>query len=178
MKKGLLFFILCVSTMLTRAQGDTTKAQTRIEAFSNSKSRLIHKVYYAVGPSKAVDVKVLTIRDLVSESVQKGVVLSWFVSIGTYSTADYQAFLDADELEDLIKAVTKLITIIKANVQESYTEYIFRTRGGFSIAIFSEVGKPWTVSVENRFTKSYKSFKPEDLEKLNQSLIMCRERVK
>jgi hypothetical protein len=67
--------------------------------------------------------------------------------------------------------LTKSVTIVKANVQESYSEYIFKTRGGFKVSIFSEVGKPWNAAIGNRLTNSFKSFKPEELDKLNQAII-------
>lgn len=178
MKTHLTYFVAAVLlSNFTFAQEDSTKVATRIEAFSKRKSRLLHKVEYTVGNSKAVEVNILTIRDMVAESVERGIVLEWDVS-RSYTVDIFRTYLDSDEVEDLIKVVTKLISIIKANVQESYTEYVFSTRGGFKIAIFSEVGKPWTASIENSRVGSHKFFKLDELEKLNQSLIVGRDRIK
>lgn len=172
----IMIFAMLANVALAQ-QKDSTKADTKIEAFSKKKSRLFHKVEYSVGTSKLVKVNVLTIRDVVTDETEKGVVLEWEES-GTYSIRTFRSYLDKDEVEDVIKAITKLISVIKANVQESYTEYVFSTRGGVKIAIYSEVGKPWTATIENSRVNSFKSFKVDDLEKLNQSLIVSRDRIK
>jgi hypothetical protein len=177
MKKISLFSFILFISQFVFGQSDSTNLTT-IEAFSNTQSTLIQKIYYSVGTSKQFDVQVLSVKDLVTEKIVKGVIVEWSNPVGTYSVSSYRVFLDSDEIEDLIKALTKLVTIVKANTQESYSEYIFKTRGGFKVSIFSEVGKPWNAAIGNRLTNSFKSFKPEELDKLNQAIIKCRDRVK
>ena len=116
---------------------------------------------------------------MVTEKIEKGLVIAWTNPIGTYSTSDYRVFLDSDEVEDLLKAVTKMVTIVKANVQENYSEYNFTTRGGFMVFIFSEVGKPWRASIKKEgLSNSAKFFQPQELDNLLQSLIKGRDRLK
>lgn len=179
MKFSILLALSLLAGQFSWSQSDSTKNVTAVEAFLNSQSRLIHKTYYTVGTSRQFDVQVLTIKDMVTEKVKKGIIIEWTNSLGTYSTADYRVFLDSDEVEDLLKAVTKMVTIVKANVQENYSEYNFTTRGGFRVSVFSDVGKPWDASIKKEGrSNSSKFFKPQELDNLLQSLIKGRDRLK
>jgi hypothetical protein len=179
MKFSILLAWSLLASQFLFSQSDSTKNVTAVEAFLNVHSSLIYKTFYTVGNSRQFEVKVLTIKDMMTEKIEKGLVIAWSNPLGTYSTSDYRVFLDSDEVEDVLKAVTKMVTIVKANVQENYSEYNFTTRGGFRVSIFSDVGKPWRASIEKeRFSNSFKSFQPQELDNLLQSLIKGRDRIK
>jgi hypothetical protein len=95
-----------------------------------------------------------------------------------YSSDDKVTFLDADEVDGLIKSLSILKTRILNSTRDNYTEIVFRSRSGFEAGGYFSDNK-WTTFVKlERFDKdSYVFMKPEDFESLFALLQQAKPRL-
>ena len=172
---ALLF--LAVTAIVASPQNPIARPEpaTKIEQFSERSGRLIQKEFIDIGVVKTVDVQVLRLTDLIDGTTTSGVRLSY-----TASNDVKTAFLDADEVDGLIKSIAALKNAFTTQ-KATYTEIVFVSRGGFRAgAYFSPAGSKWTtfIRLERFDTRSSVFMATEDFDKLASLLETGKAQLK
>ena len=102
------------------------------EQFGAQEGTLIERQFLDVGTIKGMTVKVLIIKDLLSETTKTALQLEYYYA-SSYSQHTKVANLDADEIDGLIKSIKKLQTDVFPSNRDTYTEVSFKSRTGFEI---------------------------------------------
>jgi vacuolar-type H+-ATPase subunit D/Vma8 len=140
MKKILLFLFLFCAVCASSQVKTPEKEQSKLEAFSLRSGSLIEKQFTDVGEVKEVKVQVYILTDLISGVKISGLRLSKVVS-DRYSSDSKTAALDLDEIDGLIKSINALKTKVFPSVRTSYTEIVYKSRGGFMAGAYFDRGK-------------------------------------
>jgi hypothetical protein len=178
--KRALFTILWVVVLATvgfsQAQ-PATREQSNIEKFSSKSGTLIQKQFIPLGKLRTVSVELLVITDLVTNAKVAGVRMEYeaYSSLGSDTKI---AFLDADEVDGLVKSINLLKSKVLNTTPDSYTEVVFGSRGGFEAGAYFANGK-WTtfLKLEKYDSHSSVSMKPEDFDQLLDLLQQAKQRL-
>lgn len=174
MKKTLpLIILLCAVCAFSQIK-PVEKEQSKLEAFSLRSGTLIEKQFVDVGEIKDVKVQTYILSDLISGIKISGLRLQKTV-VDRYSVDTKIAALDLDEIDGLIKSITALKTKIFASTRTSYTEVVYKSRGGFTAGAYFDSGK-WTgfLKLEQYDSKSYTYLTPEEFD----SFLLLVQKVK
>jgi hypothetical protein len=168
MKKILLSGLwIVVLAIAGSAQTQTSsREQSNLEKFSARSGTLIQKQFIRLGKLKTVTVELLVITDLVANTKIAGVRMEYEAS-SSLGNDTKTAFLDADEVDGLVKSVNLLKSNVLITTPDNYTEVIFGSRGGFEAGAYFSSGK-WTtfLKLERYDSRSSVYMKPEDFDQL------------
>ncbi|HKP36410.1 MAG TPA: hypothetical protein VJT71_06095 [Pyrinomonadaceae bacterium] len=153
------------------------REQSNIEKFSAKSGTLIQKQFVELGKIKTVTVELLVITDLVTNARVAGVRMEYeaYSSIGSDTKI---AFLDADEVDGLIKSISLLKSKVLNTTPDNYTEVVFGSRGGFEAGAYFANGK-WStfLKLERYDSRSSVSMKPEDFDHLLELLQQAKQKL-
>lgn len=151
-----LFVILLLITAAFTQDKVAPKEQSKLEQFSARSGSLLEKRFVPVGTIKSVKVEVLVLTDLLTNSKISGVRFSY--DTGERYSTEKTAFLDADEIDGLIKSIDYIKTKALPATPESYTEIVYSSRSGFTAGCYYSDSK-WTafMKLERFDTKSFVS---------------------
>lgn len=138
-KTAIIFSILFISfPCIAQNKKDSLQvSKSKLESFSEKAGSMFKKEYFKIAQLHDLTFELLTITNLeTSESVQ-GLRISTTSTIGTTGIT-WAAFLDQDEIDGFLKAVTYMSsTVMKDDFPTNFTEFTFQSRGGFSATIFN-----------------------------------------
>ena len=128
---------------------DTTRdstQQSKIETKLLTKGILVRKEFIPLGiiqsKNTRLDVEILKLEDLTNTGKTYGVKINYETSSG-YSTSTKSAFIDRDEIKDVIIALKKINEEILKTVPNGYTEVIYICRSGYQIGMYYDKSKKW-----------------------------------
>lgn len=122
--------------VVTLAYGQASeKRYTQAEEFSLKSGTLIRKEFIDVGTIKGIEVQVLKVSDLHSGNGISALRLNRSVQ-GRYTSASHTAALDADELDDLMRAINNLKMNVFPTSPYTYTEVTFQSKAGFEAGAY------------------------------------------
>ena len=180
MKKLLPAFVL-IFTAVSFAQiakPTPEKEQSKLEQFSAKSGGLFERRFEPVGTVKGVKVEILSIADLISGLKIMGLRFEYY-AYASYGGDTKTAFLDADEVDGLIKSITMLQSTVFPSTRDVYTEVTYTSRGGFSAGAYY-ANKQWTafVKLEKYDSRSQVTMKPEDFGELLTFLQQAKAKLK
>lgn len=139
MKKNVLIITFLIVGLSCLAQDkDLIQApKSKLEAFSEKAGAMFKKEYFKIAQLHDLTFEVLTITNLSTNESMQGLLISSKSMVGT-TEVTWRAFLDQDEIDGFLKAVTYMsATVMKNDFPTNYTEYTFQSRSGFSASIFN-----------------------------------------
>ena len=138
--KFLTTLLLMCFVLTSFSQVVKEKQLSNAEIFSAKAGTLIEKQFINIGKVKAVDVKILKLKDLNDGSSFSALRLE-YEAVSSYSSDTKIASLDKDEIDGLIKSIKNLQTNIFNTTRDVYTELTFKSRTGFECGAFYDVSK-------------------------------------
>ena len=156
---------------------DTAKKDgvTNIERFSERSGTLIQREFIDVGSIASsgflgsayrCEVQLFITTDLINKITSKGVRFEYHYSGGKDTRLGY---LDADEIDETMKAIKIIQTEILNKKVDNYTEVFFSSRGGFSFGCNSKMQK-WEIYMDlnsnRRSTETLVRLTDSEVEKL------------
>jgi hypothetical protein len=159
------------------AQQNNEAELSNAEKFSAKSGTLIQKVFYPIGTIKECELQVIVYTDLISNTKQKALKLTYEVS-SSYSTDTKTAVLDSDEIDGLMKSIKLIQEKILIAVPTEYTEVSFKSRGGFEAGCFVSKGA-WSsyLKLEKFDGKSYVWIDSSDLTTLYDLLALAKTKM-
>lgn len=145
------FNLLLVVVMLySFASAQTKPAQSneeksKLETITLKTGALLKKEFIDAGTAGRVTVNVLKITDFSTNTTTSGIKLEAAIT-KTYGSSTKSCFLDADEVDALLKSGNHLLNNLN-ELSENYTEYIFRSRDGFQAGAFQSK-KEWKYFIQ------------------------------
>lgn len=103
MKKNTLICFLISIVFIAYSQEKSERNLGNTQLFSEKSGVLIEKTFIDIGKLKGVEIHVLKLKNLNDNTTISGIKFK-DITFGTYSDS-YSAFLDADELDGLIKSL-------------------------------------------------------------------------
>jgi hypothetical protein len=173
--------LVCSAAAQTVKSTDPQAAPTptsKLQQFSSRAGTLIQKDFTPVGDFSGIKVEVLRINDLIGKLSIAGVRLS--KTMGTsYSTDEKIAFLDADEVDGLLKSIDLLRTSVFTSSPANYSEVIFTARAGMEAGgYYSDARWKAFIKLEKYDSRSSVFMQPEDLAKLGDMLVKVKDQLK
>ena len=161
--KKLISFALAIFPFFGFCQ--TGKVQSKLESMSDRSGVLYKNEYTDIGylPTfqnlSKMYVRVLRITDLKTNLTVSGIKVQVDNSF---------AFLDQDEIDGLILALDKMKEMATLPAPANHTEYVFISRVGFQVMIWSNEKKEWNFNVElNKYSLGGLIPFGHDVERLN-----------
>ncbi len=163
MRKMITVIMISFVGITSFGQQNNEKELSNAEQFSSKSGTLIQKVFYTIGTVKKCELQVIEYTDLISNTKQKALKLSYDVVSG-YSTDTKTAVLDTDEIDGLMKSIKMMQEKVMLIVPVEYTEVSFKSRGGFEAGCFVSKGA-WSsyLKLEKFDGKSYVWIDKDDL---------------
>lgn len=149
----------------------TKAASTKIEAFSSRTGIVMIKGFQEVGRIRGTGMVTIDAREYRNASNPKqaeyGVLFE--VKESGRLERENRSFVDADEIDALIQGIDYISGITKSITPLSNFEAEYRTKGDFSIVVFSQSGGELGVAVASgRVGKTNAFLKISDLERLKE----------
>lgn len=149
----------------------TKAASTKIEAFSSRTGIVMIKGFQEVGRIRGTGMVTINAREYRNASNPKQAeygVLFEVIESGRLEREN-RSFVDADEIDALIQGIDYISGITKSITPLSNFEAEYRTKGDFSIVVFSQSGGELGVAVASgRVGKTNAFLKISDLERLKE----------
>ncbi|MDD4492365.1 MAG: hypothetical protein PHV09_07565 [Bacteroidales bacterium] len=180
MKKILLITMLLFAIQFMAQAQEKEKVLSQADQFSSMSGTLIQKEFIEIGKIRALDVKVLKIKDLNSGTKMSALRFE-YTSPGAYSSNTHLATLDTDEIEGLIKTITNIQTNVINTTSPNYTEYIYRSKTGLEFGAFcSKSESNWVpfIKLDKYSNNSLYPLKIEDITKLLELIKKAQEVLK
>jgi hypothetical protein len=150
---------------------------TNLEEFSSRSGTLIQREFTRVGEfASPFRVDVVKVTDLMAKNSLFGVRISG--NVGTGAVRDI-AFLDADEIDHLIRAIDLLKSSAFSTTPDNFTDLVYRTRGGIAIgALYAN--KKWNayLRLDRYDPQTSISIDQNDIETLRSLLLKARESIR
>lgn len=150
--------------------------KSKVEEFTDRQSTLIMKEFIDIGNTRNLTVQVLKVTDMSTREKYSGLVISWVNVVSGISSTTYSTFLDADEIEDLSKALMAMFTVTQSTPL-TYTEYKFQCKSGLQITAFFTNSKQWRASAKNDRYRSSTYFNIDELQKLQGFLQVAKTKL-
>jgi len=177
--KNLILWALVLVPALAFGQ-DTKQAEvSNADLFSAQAGALIEKQFLTIGTVKGIEVNVLKITNLMTNTTTTALRFQYEVK-GQYTSDTKIAVLDSDELDGLIKSIKTLQTVVLPSTKEVYTEVAFKSRTGFEAGAFFSLEKgKWTAYLQlKKFdSKSMVFITPEDLGQILALVESARQKM-
>lgn len=187
MKKSLVICLLMLffSIAVLAQYKPIEKDQSNIEKFSSKSGTLIEKRFVDIGKINGVtfksfvvvEIQVLFLTDMINTGKAVGVRFEF--QMDSSNSGDTQiAFLDQDEVDGLIKSINIIKTKVFLTKPVDYTEVIFTSRSGFSLACYKDNAN-WGLSMkaEKYDRDSNVLLKTEALDTLLDLLQKARQKI-
>jgi hypothetical protein len=163
---GIIFFFI---SSFGQAKQDL---ESKTNVFANQSGTLIKKEFEDIGTLKKLEVRVLSLTDLITNESISSVRLELEKS-SSYSSDKKIAVLDSDEIESLKTSMEIIKNQIFPSAPKNYTEVTYKSRGGFEAGCFLSKGK-WSpyLKLDKYDSDSYLFF---DIENLTEFLILLEK---
>jgi len=168
--KYALFLIALLALQIEGAgqEIDPATRKTNIEKFQNKTSSLILKEYIDIAETRTLSIQVVKMSVLPEKKeAMSGVLISWgTTAIGVFQETG-RAYLDADEIDDVIKGIDSMLKMISGTIPQNYTELELTTRSGLTLTLFPSK-TAWNIALERLGHRQY--IYTDDLSKIRDSL--------
>ncbi len=139
--KRLILFAFLFPSILTFSQSDSPK--TVIEETLSQSGTLVKKEFNRLpiingAYSIKLQITALKITSYTSNTIVSG---------AKFESGKSSTFLDKEELTGLISALNKMKEFSTTPVPENYTEYVFVSKSGLSVSIYSNDKEGWVFSI-------------------------------
>jgi hypothetical protein len=174
--KPLLFTLtLLAFTEISAQVTDPGTGKTKIEEFQSRNGSLILKEYIDIATTRTLNVQVVKMT-LLPEKTNgiSGVLMSWgTTSIGIFQQTG-QAYLDADEIDNVTKGIDTMLKMISGAIPENYTELELSTRTGLKLTSFPSK-TAWNIALERSGHRQY--IFADDLLRIQESLTKAKAQL-
>jgi len=167
--------VLAFQTGVVAQAVEPATPKTKIEEFQSRNGSLILKEYIDVTGTRTLNIQVvkMTLQPDKKETIS-GVLISWgTTSIGIFQQSG-QAYLDADEVDHVIKGIAAMLKMIAEPIPANYTELELSTRTGLKLTLFPSK-TAWNIALERQGHRQY--IYPEDLSKIQESLTTAKGKL-
>ena len=106
---------------------------------------LIERQFIDIGKLKALEVKVLKLKDL-NSGLSKSALRFELSTESRYSSDTKISSLDLEEIDDLIKAIRNLQSSVFPTKPDVYTEVTFKSKTGFEAGVYFDTAKEKWIS--------------------------------
>ena len=154
---------------------DPAAPKTNIEKFQSRTGALLLKEYIDVAETRTLTTQVVKMTLLTErKETMSGVLMSWgTTAIGVFQQTG-QAYLDSDEIDDVIKGLDSMLKMISAAIPQNYTELELSTRSGLKLTLFPSK-TAWNIALERSGHRQY--LYAEDLSKIRESLSAAKGKL-
>lgn len=179
MKRFNLLLVAVVMYSFTSAQNKTAQSneeKSKLETITLKTGALLKKEFIDAGTAGRVSVSILKITDFSTSTTTSGIKLEATVA-KSYGTDTKSCFLDADEIDGLIKSGNHLLTNL-SDQSENYTEYIFKSRDGFQAGAFQSK-KEWKyfIQLDKYDSNSNVYMSKDDFKKMIDLIIAAKAKL-
>jgi hypothetical protein len=174
MKKFLVILLMAL-TLPIYSQEEVPKPLSKIETLSDLTGSFFIKEFRDIVKLKNLTFQLYTLVDLIKQDTTKGIRLTTTVYNNITGTKEYATAIDPDEIDGLIKSIEYTASLIGTK-PSNYTECVYKTRDGFTFAVYYDKKGGWLPSFQlNKYkVDSYIAFKEEDLRSLIAILKGCK----
>lgn len=154
MKQAFLLVIIGLALHSNAQKIDTnvtpdTAINTKIQQALKLKSTTIKKEFIKIDDVRALQFQILVVTDLKSEIKTKGLYLdNQNKIIGSSRTPPRHAYLDENELDDLIEFLINCDKTWKNDKPVNHTEYVYTTNDNLRVSFWTDGGANWKYSIE------------------------------
>lgn len=162
-----LILLMLATSLCAQDLKEKNTATSKAEAFSEQAGTLIEKQFIDIGSVKGIQIRVLKLKDVISERSVSALRFEYAVK-SAYSTDTKIASLDSDEIDGLVKSIRALQSTVFTTTRDVYTEVTFQSRSGFQCGAYYDAGKKgWTPYLQiEKYGKSTVFISQEELAKI------------
>jgi hypothetical protein len=173
--KNLIFVISIFISLNLVSQNKAIEQKSNTEAFYAKTGILIQKEYIKVGKfNRQLDIDILNITDINSNEKISGLKFELEV-YSKFGNSTKNAFVDKDEVEDIIKTLEFIQKNTFKSIPPNYTELSFTSRSGMQIGCYYSKGK-WTAFTKlERYGDSSIWFSVEETTELYNLIINAKK---
>ena len=178
MKSFVLCLTLAFAASCANAQSlpQPLPLTTDLEDFASRYGVVIQREFTRIGDFANLRVDVVKESDLLAKNSMHGVRISG--NVGQGATRE-TAFIDADEMDGLLKAIDVLRTSAFSTTPENFTDIVYRTRGGLAIgAVYAN--RRWTayLTLDRSDPRTSIGVEASDIDSLRGLLAKARDGMK
>lgn len=176
MRYSLFIIALVAFHMEVAAQAiDPAAPKTNIEKFENRNSSLILKEYIDVAYSKTLNIQVVKMALMPDKKeAMSAVLISWgTTSIGLFQETS-RAYIDSDEIDEVIKGLDVMMKMSSGTIPANYTELELSTKSGLKLTLFPSK-TVWNIAMERGGHRQY--IYDEDLIKIRDGLVSAKGKI-
>ena len=154
---------------------DPASPKTNVEKFQNRTNSVILKEYIDVSETRTLSIQVVKMAVLPEKKdAISGVLISWgTTAIGVFQQTG-QAYLDADELDGVIKGIDSMLKMISEAIPQNYTELELTTRTSLKLTAFPSK-TAWNIALERLGHRQY--IYTDDLFKIREALSAAKGKL-
>lgn len=149
--------------------------KSNLEKFQERTSSLVLKEYVDISYTRTLTIQVVKIAVLPDKKeTASGVLISWgTTSIGVFQETG-NAFLDGDEIDEVVKGIDAMLKMIGGTIPANYTELELTTRSSLKLTLFPSK-TAWNIALEHVGHRQY--IYTEDLAKIRESLVNAKSKL-
>lgn len=170
MKRITLIFAFIAFTSINLIGQGNPQMLSNAERFAAKSGTLISKEIDKVGNVKTTVLDIVRYVDLFTKEKMSALKFT-IASVGKYSIETITAYVDSDEIEDMLKSLSIIKDDVTTKTPVNYTEATFKSRSGFEVGCYFEKGA-WALYVKLNIydSKSIKMLEISDLPLLIEQL--------
>ena len=136
----LLSFVVFLASVY--GQDQTTEYElSNIEKLLSKSGTLVRKEFIEIGRVQTARVQALILTELITNAKMYGVRLEYEHSNRLGNNETRMAYLDQDEVDDLIKSIGILKSRVFNTAPDNHTEVAYSSRGGFELGCYLNKGQ-------------------------------------
>lgn len=167
--------LLLAAQIQASAQTEQDPPKSNIEKFQNRTSSLLLKEYVDISYTRTLTIQVIKMSLMPDKKESmSGVLISWgTTSIGVFQETGH-AYLDGDEIDDVIKGIDAMLKMVGGTIPQNYTELELSTRSDLKLTLFPSK-TAWNIALERLGHRQY--IFAEDLSKIRESLTNAKGKL-
>jgi hypothetical protein len=172
-----LIGLLITMTNLTFGQAETSEKEiSNAEKFFNKSGALIQKEFFDIGDLKKCNIQIARFTDIINNQKINAVRIV-LVDISSPPLTGV-AYLDADEIDGLVKSINIIQEKVLPNVATNMTSVSFKSKGGLVVSCSSNK-ESWIIcmKIEGTIGVAYVFLDDDDLPKLIELLEQSKSKL-
>lgn len=177
MRKSIILALLTLPFFALCQEADKKTDDSKLAEFSAKTGTLIQRQHTDIGKLVSVKFESAVITNLITGEVLKGLRLEK-TSNKQYGRDAY-AFIDADEIDGLLKSIDIIVDKVLPSTPNAYTEVSFRGRSGFEAGCFINEKSQWRsyLQVDKYNSDSIVFFSANELNELKALLEKAKANI-
>ncbi|HWK58703.1 MAG TPA: hypothetical protein VNQ80_15275 [Parapedobacter sp.] len=177
MKKSIILALVALPLLAISQEAEKKTDDSKLAEFSAKTGTLIQKQHTDIGKLASVKFESAVITNLITGEVLKGLRLEK-TSSKQYGRDAY-AFIDADEIDGLLKSIEIIRDKVIPSTPTAYTEVSFKGRSGFEAGCFFNDKSEWRsyLQVDKYNSDSVVFFSANELNELKALLEKAKANI-